>query len=345
MPDCLPTLPLFVWLGGACSASLRCVGRWSFWSWRLASPSPTARPWLKLSRRSPTSYRSLSHGVGRSLLFRQRGRAHAEHRYDGRRGPDIRAILAEFAGRPFYVNVWPDDVRSPFFPSVNKWRETKRGLYLAVLEEMDRQLGRLFDYVRHNEKLRNNTLILICSDNGHEPGAGEGGPLKGCKTNLYEGGIRSPLVVWGPGLVAKKAVGTRNDSSVFAAIDLVPSLLELAGAKNPSGVVYDGEPLLDTVLGQSRESRQAPIFFSRPPDRKSFYGYKNLPDLAMRQGRWKLLCDYDGSRAELYDLEKDVSEDHNVADANPQVTARLSAAVVSWWHSMSNVETNKAPSR
>ena len=79
--------------------------------------------------------------------------------------------------QPFYVNLWPDDVHSPFWPPVEKWGNgTKRDLYLGVLEAMDQQFGKLFDYVRGNDKLRGNTLILICSDNGCEKGAGRAGP-------------------------------------------------------------------------------------------------------------------------------------------------------------------------
>lgn len=241
---------------------------------------------------------------------------------------------AQTKNKPFYINVWPDDVHSPFFPPVEKWGDTKRDLYLSVLEEMDRQFGPLFTYVRENEKLRQNTLILICSDNGPELGAGQAGPFRGNKTHLYEGGVRSSLIVWGPGLMAKEAIGTRNKSSVFAAIDLAPSLLKLAGAKQPKGVEYDGEMLLDTILGQSEQSRQAPIFFSRPPDRKSFYGLENLPDLSVRDGQWKLLCDYDGSRPELYDLTKDASETANIAKENPQITTHLTKLVVDWWNQM-----------
>ena len=58
----------------------------------------------------------------------------------------------------------------------------------------------------------------------------------------------------------------------------VPSLLRLAGAKPPARVSYDGEDLLDTLLGKSEKSREAPIFFGRPPDRKKFYGFEDLPD-------------------------------------------------------------------
>lgn len=246
---------------------------------------------------------------------------------------------AESGKIPFYINLWPDDVHSPFWPSVGNWRDNKRELYCAVLEEMDEQLGRLFDYVRDRESLRDNTLVLICSDNGHELGAGQAGPLKGCKTHLYEGGIRSPLIVWGPGVVEKRAAGTRNKTSVFAAIDLVPSLLKLTGGEPPAGVTYDGEELLGTLLGRTQTSRQAPIFFSRPPDRKNFYGFQELPDLALRQGRWKLLCDYDGARPQLYDLTLDIGESNNLVENHPEVAEELRRKVVSWYKSTNVVRT------
>ena len=106
-------------------------------------------------------------------------------------------------GKPFYVNLWPDDVHSPFFPpAARRGDGAKRTLYHAVLERMDAQLGAIFDEIRGNSALRDNTLVLVCSDNGPEDGAGSAGPFRGSKAMLYEGGIRSPLVVWGPGLLA-----------------------------------------------------------------------------------------------------------------------------------------------
>jgi uncharacterized sulfatase len=243
--------------------------------------------------------------------------------------------------KPFYVNVWPDDVHSPFFPPVEKWGETKRDLYLAVLEEMDRQFDPLFTYLKADEKLRNNTLVLICSDNGPEPGAGRAGHLKGYKTHLYEGGIRSPLIVWGPGLLTEGAAGARNRTSVLAAIDLVPSLLRLAGVVGPDSVVFDGEDLLSTLLGSMEASRRAPLFFSRPPDRKDFYGFENLPDMAVRDGNWKLLCDYDGGRPQLYNLEDDPGESRNVAVEHPDIVRKLTDNTMAWWQSVRNSEEDK----
>jgi arylsulfatase A-like enzyme len=232
------------------------------------------------------------------------------------------------AQKPFYVNLWPDDVHSPFWPPVDKWGNGKRELYLSVLREMDRQFGKLFDFVRDDEALRKNTLVLICSDNGPEQGAGVAGPFRGYKTHLYEGGVRSSLIAWGPGLVAKK--NHVNRTSVFSAIDLVPTLLDITGSPHAVGAKYDGESLAGILLGKSADSRKAPIYFRRPPDRDSFYGDNDLPDLAIRDGKWKFLCEYDGSEPELFDMEKDRGETSNLAKLNPELVKPLTAKLLDW---------------
>ena len=242
---------------------------------------------------------------------------------------------AQKEGKPFYLNLWPDDVHSPYWPPVDKWGDgKKRTLYLAVLEEMDRQLGTLFEHVKNDPELANNTMILICSDNGPDLGAGSAGILRGYKTHLYEGGIRSPLVVWGPDLMNKQSFGKVNEISIFSAIDLVPSLANLCKTPLPRKVIFDGEQLSDVLLGQSERSRKSPIFFRRPPDRDSFFGVKNLPDLAVRSGKWKLLCEYDGSDAELYDLSTDYSESLNIAKDHSKIRDQLVEQVTHWHNTM-----------
>ena len=88
------------------------------------------------------------------------------------------------------------------------------------------------------------------------------------------------------------------------------------------------------MLGESKKSRKEPIFFRRPPDRDSFFGVKNLPDLAVRSGKWKLLCEYDGERAEFYDLTKDPSESTDLADQVPEIRDHLIKLVTTWHQSM-----------
>lgn len=240
--------------------------------------------------------------------------------------------------KPFYVNVWPDDVHSPFWPPVDKWADSKRGLYLSVLREMDHQFGKLFDHIRDTPSLRDNTLVVICSDNGPEPGAGTTGPFRGVKGTLYEGGTRSPLIVWGPGLIDSSKTGFHNDTSVLAAIDLAPSLLKIAGVAAPEKVAFDGEELSAIFTGRETATRTKPIFWRRPPDRVDWSPKPKvtamLPDLSVRDGNWKLLCTYDGAEPQLYDLPKDPGEAKNLAEANPEIVKRLTAAALAWHHSM-----------
>ena len=236
--------------------------------------------------------------------------------------------------QPFYVDLWPDDVHSPYFPPLEKWSPEKHRIYLAVLEEMDRQLGRLFDRIRGDAALRDNTVFVICSDNGPEPGAGSAGPFRGKKSQLFEGGLRSSLVVWAPGLMDKAKVGTLDASSVFAAMDLAPSLAHLAGTKSPVGL--DGANLSSTLLGRAPASHPGAICWRRPPERKVWLPALAVPqpDLAIRDGDWKLLCEYDGSKPLLYDLSKDVGEMTNLAAKESAVTERLTAAVLAWHRSL-----------
>ncbi len=239
---------------------------------------------------------------------------------------------------PFYVNVWPDDVHSPFWPPVDKWADGKHGLYLSVLREMDAQFGKLFDHIRDSPALRDNTLIVICSDNGPEPGAGSAGPFRGVKGTLYEGGTRSPLIVWGPGFIDAAKAGSLNDTSVLAAMDLPPSLLKIASVAPPETIAFDGEELSSTLTGRKSGTRAKPVFWRRPPDRFEWSPRpkvtEKLPDLSVRDGNWKLLCTYAGADPQLYDLAKDPGESKNLAAENPEIAARLTAAALAWHRSM-----------
>lgn len=239
---------------------------------------------------------------------------------------------AQAASKPFFVNVWPDDVHSPFFPPEvlrDATDGSKRELYYAVLDAMDQQFGALLDRIREDPELRENTLILVMSDNGHEEGAGSSDPLRGAKTWLYEGGIRSPLIVWGPGLVAEDASGTTNDQSVLCALDINRSLYTICGISPSQDVELDGEDLSATLLGHEANSRQAPIFWRRPPDRPGTPSQDN-PDLAVRDGRWKYLVNYDGTDRQLFQLDRDPSESKNVAAQHADVAERLHRRLTAW---------------
>jgi uncharacterized sulfatase len=241
---------------------------------------------------------------------------------------------AEQAGKPFYVNVWPDDVHSPFFPpKALRGDGSKKQLYLGVVKAMDDQLAPLFDYIRRSPTLSANTIILVASDNGPEPGAGSAGPFRGHKGNLYEGGVREPFIVWGPGLMASNAVGSVNETTVVAGVDLLSSVARLAGVGLPAGVRSDGEDLSASWLGETRQSRHRPLFWNRPPDRPG-NATEAWPDLSMRDGDWKLLLMEAGSAAQLYNVVKDPGETNNLAGAEPKRVRLMSKQLLEWRKSL-----------
>jgi uncharacterized sulfatase len=244
-----------------------------------------------------------------------------------------RALLeienAKKAGKPFYINLWPDDVHSPNqAPPGMRGDGSPENQYAGVLTELDRQLQRIFERIDNDESLRNNTLILLASDNGPERGLGTAGEMRGSKGQLYQGGIREPLIVWGPGILSKESAGTMNDRTIVAGMDFTPSVLSVAHVTSPSDVKFDGQDLSKAILGDSTAQRTAPVMWVRPPDRPG--PRNNFPDLAIRDGKWKLLVFREGTRAELFDIDNDPNEKTNLAKKEPAIAKKLTDQVIAW---------------
>lgn len=238
---------------------------------------------------------------------------------------------AQIAQKPFYINLWPDDIHTPLEPPKNLRGDLSiQARFLGVMEEMDKHMGRLFDYIRNNPELRENTLIIFTSDNGPDKAVNTAGPLRGYKTNLYEGGFREPFISWWPAVIPEKLRGTKNTKTVMAGIDLPLTFMKVAGAKPDKNVHYDGENMLEAISGKAQIKRSKPIFWIRPPDRPGYNG-DNDPDLAIRKGDYKLLMDFDGSNVQLYNLEKDMGETQNIKDSQPEKARELKKDLEEWF--------------
>ncbi len=244
------------------------------------------------------------------------------------------AFLKDHPDQPCFVNLWLDDTHTPFVPSEEQLREVKNSdggeqtkRYQAVLLETDRQIGRLIDGQR-----KTNTLVLFLGDNGASPPLERQrvGGLRGQKLSLYEGGIRVPFIAWWP---AKIKAGVVNDSTVISAIDLLPSLAKICEAKLPPGYAPDGEDMSAALLGE-KPLRTKPLYWEYGRNETSFAYPKDAkhrsPNLAIRDGNWKLLIHADGSGSELYDLSADPYEQANLAAEKEDITARMKAAVLKW---------------
>jgi arylsulfatase A-like enzyme len=236
--------------------------------------------------------------------------------------------------KPCFVNLWLDDPHTPWIPGEDALppQQTRKHLQ-RVLEENDRQIGRLM------RGLPENTLLIYASDNGPLPtfkGDRTLG-LRGSKLSLYEGGIRLPFLARWPGKVPANRV---DDTTVFCGIDMLPTLCAIAGAKVPEGFAFDGEDVSAALLGKE-VVRQRPLFWEYGRNETTFKfapGRDRSPNLAMRDGRWKLLIHADGTKAELYDLAVDPQENHNVAAEHPEETARLSEQLLAWRKSLPKLD-------
>lgn len=240
-------------------------------------------------------------------------------------------------GKPCFVNVWLDDPHTPWVPAagVGKKENTPANLR-RVMAENDRQVGRLLDGL--NELgVDGETLVVFASDNGPLPtfkGARTAG-LRGSKLSLYEGGIRLPFIArW----LGKVPAGNVDDITVLAAVDLFPTFCKLAGSSLPDGMKPDGEDRSAALLGQPVKDRAKPLFWEYGRNDKFFQypGPKGdrSPNVAVRDGNWKLLTNADGTGVELYDVLADPNEATNLAAAKPDVTARLKAAALAWRKAM-----------
>ena len=250
---------------------------------------------------------------------------------------------------PFYLHLWLNDVHDPFQPSDDqraKYEGSSDNPYevdfRAVLDDMDAQLGRLIDEI-DALGLAEDTWIVATGDNGptawpryynegYDPPGSTAG-LRGRKWSLYEGGIREPLLVRKPGTVPAGAV---DRSSIVGGVDLFPTFCELARIAPPDGVEFDGESRAGVFQGEASE-RQKPLLWEY--GREETYLRPGLeddrsPNLAIRDGKWKLLVNADGSGLELYDLEASPVERENRAAADPEVAERLKRLVIEWRESL-----------
>jgi arylsulfatase A-like enzyme len=254
-------------------------------------------------------------------------------------------FLRAHPDRPCFVNLWLDDPHTPWVPAAadelpgKNGRATGRGdtpeRLARVLTEMDRQVGRLLDGIRARKADRP-TVVLFLSDNGPLPtfNRRRTAGLRGSKLSLYEGGVRVPFVAWGPGVVP---AGVTNDATVLSGVDLFPTLCGLCGAPLPKGYESDGEDLGPALRGQS-PARRKPLFweYGRNDTAFAYPGPRGdrSPNVAVRDGRWKLLVNADGTGAELYDVAADPNEAADVAAANPGVARRLADLAVGWRRSL-----------
>ncbi len=241
---------------------------------------------------------------------------------------EVLAFVEKHRSGPFFAYLADHAVHAPFDPEPDLLAKYERKAaaagdrrndpaYAATIEAVDRNVGRI---VAALERLgiADDTLVIFTSDNGGTPQFTA--PLRGSKGELYEGGIRVPLVIAGPGVARP---GTTCDAPV-ASIDFYPTLLELAGAPQPRGRQLDGASLVPALAGRPAAAR--PLFWHFP-----CYVGRAAPSSAVRDGTLKLVEFFEGGgHVELYDLAADPSEERDLARQRPAEATRLAAVLHDW---------------
>jgi arylsulfatase A-like enzyme len=188
-----------------------------------------------------------------------------------------------------------------------------KAAFVAMITRMDRDIGRLADLLR-SRGIERNTLILFTSDNGpHQEGGADpaffrsSGPLRGIKRDLYEGGIRVPMIASWPGTIPAGRVSNHP----WAHWDMLPTLADVVGAKPPSGI--DGISMAQALRGVARPTHD--FLYWEFHER----GFQQ----AVRMGDWKAVRLKRDAALELYNLTSDPGEQSDVAAANPKIVAQI----------------------
>jgi len=285
-------------------------------------------------------------------------------RYEGKYGAGWAALRRQRHARQIELKLidpkWalpgPDERVYDWDASDHKWEDRRMAVYAAMVDRMDQDIGRVLQTLRELD-LERNTVVIFLSDNGsssEEAGGRNTAELAGPKSSymnvgpgwayahntpfrryklwVHEGGIATPFIVRWPGVVKPNTV----THQVGHIIDMLPTCLELAGARYPRE--FKGHEILP-VEGRSL----VPAFRGKEVAQPKLMYWEQDGNRAVRQGKWKLVWDVEIKRWELYDMKADRTETKNLAAKLPEKVKELAAAYDRW--AASTGHTGKAPAQ
>ncbi len=285
-----------------------------------------------------------------------RPRYDERNRISGNRSPDkgvtdstddAIAFIRTPRDKPYYLHLAYHTVHGPYRapqPIVQKYldqnhpaqpRALNSALYLAMIEHMDQQIGRLMQAIEDAGQLQR-TMIIFLSDNGGIHTTFSNGPLRLGKGTPYEGGVRVPMIVTWPGTIPS---GQTSDEPVHA-VDFYPTLLAAGGAAPPTKHILDGVNLMPLFRGEQTTLSRDALYFYQP-----LYddGFATVPSASIIAGDWKLIdfygnyCDAENNRTytpsgrlELFNLKTDPGERNNLAEREPEKLRELHGKLYTW---------------
>lgn len=266
-----------------------------------------------------------------------------EGEYLGTRlGREASAFIEEHCDQPFFLNLWFYLVHTPLQAEADKvahfQNRVREGAlhhnatYAAMVEHMDDAVGMVLDAL-DRLGLKENTIVIFTSDNGGlignrgntevRPSITSNFPLRNGKGDVYEGGVRVPLIVRYPHHVAAGSVSSIPVTSP----DFYPTLLDLTRVnprkKTPK---FDGVSLAGLLVGGETDLPREAIFWHYP----HYHTEGATPYSAIRKGAWKLIEFFEDGRVELYHLATDIGEQSNLAETNLAKRNELLADLRAW---------------
>lgn len=251
------------------------------------------------------------------------------------------SFLRKHNGQPCFINLWPDDVHTPWVPrrpdgDTTRLKPEEEAALKKVLKEYDVQIGRFLAELKRSG-LDKNTIVIFTSDNGPLPTFNNTRTLglRGSKLSLYDGGTRMPFIINWTGHIK---AGSIDSTSMITGLDLLPTLTRMAGIKLPEDYNGDGVDRSTVFTGKSSprnkdmywEYGRNNIAYAYPKD----LAWNRSPQLAIRSGEWKFLMNADRSGPALYNLKLDPGESLDMSAINPDLVKQLSNDLMKWWTAM-----------
>ncbi len=242
---------------------------------------------------------------------------------------DFLAERAKEPTKPFFVYLPHFAVHTPLQAKpemiaaakerVTESNPQKNPTYAAMVKSMDESVGRI--RAKLDElNLSKNTIVIFTSDNGGLIGPTSNPPFRAGKGSAYEGGVRVPFIVWGPGHIP----AGKTEATPMITVDVMPTLAEWAGVKKlPADV--DGVSLAQ-LLTTRTPLVSRPLYWHYP----HYHPGGATPYSAIRDGDYRLVEFFEDGKVELYNLKNDVAEKTDLASAEPKKTAELRQKLTDW---------------
>ncbi len=241
-----------------------------------------------------------------------------------REGDEARQFILDHSNHPFFLYYCPYAVHTPIqaIPEVaakykRDGKSDVNAKYAALVESVDDAVGAIMQTLQE-AKVAENTIVIFTSDNGGLKGPTDNTPLRSGKGYAYEGGIRVPLIVRWPGVVAP---GTTSAEPVMS-VDLLPTIAQATGIAAPTDRDIDGLSLVEHLKNPSKPLDRESLVWHFP-----HYRHPPGPYSIIRSDDWKLIKWYEG-KTELYRLSDDLSEQNDLAPRMPKKVAELESALM-----------------